>query len=109
MDDHYLIVSMKAVVWTRYGPPDVLEMREVMKPVPKEGEVLIRVHATSAFAGDCELRRFQVPLSLWLFTRLYMGLTRPKRVTILGQEMAGVVEAVGKEVSRSRPGTRFSG
>lgn len=87
----------------------MLEIREVMKPVPKEGEVLIRVHATSAFAGDCELRRFQVPPSLWLFTRLYVGLTRPKRVTILGQEMAGVVEAVGKSVSRFKTGDEVFG
>lgn len=100
---------MKAVVWTRYGPPDVLEMREVTKPVPNVGEILIRVHATSAFAGDCELRRFKVPPSLWLFTRLYMGLTRPKRVTILGQEMAGVVEAVGKDVSRFKTGDEVFG
>ncbi|MHC1681232.1 MAG: NAD(P)-dependent alcohol dehydrogenase [Methanomassiliicoccales archaeon] len=100
---------MKAVVWTRYGPPDVLKLKEVGKPVPKEDEVLIRVHATSAFAGDCELRRFQVVPSFWLVMRLYIGLTRPKRITILGQEVAGVVEAAGKGVSRFKVGDKVFG
>ncbi|MHC1708899.1 MAG: NAD(P)-dependent alcohol dehydrogenase [Methanomassiliicoccales archaeon] len=100
---------MKAVVWTRYGPPDVLELKEVGKPVPKEDEVLIRVHATSAFAGDCELRRFQVAPSYWLVMRFYIGLTRPKRITILGQEVAGVVEAAGKGVSRFKTGDKVFG
>jgi len=100
---------MKAIVWTRYGPPEVLEYRDVPKPVICKGEVLIRVYATSAFTGDCELRRFQVPSSLWLFTRLYLGLTRPKRVTILGQEMSGMVEAVGQGVSNFAAGDMVFG
>lgn len=100
---------MKAIVWTRYGPPEVLEYGEVPKPVPGKDEVLIRVYATSAFAGDCELRRFQIPPSLWLFTRLYIGLTRPIRVTILGQEMSGMVEAVGHNVSNFKFGDKVFG
>lgn len=100
---------MKAIVWTRYGPPDVLVLKDVPKPVPSKDEVLIRIFATSAFTGDCELRRFLVPPSLWLFTRLYMGLTRPKRVTILGQEMAGVVDEVGMNVSRFKAGDKVFG
>lgn len=100
---------MKAIVWTRYGPPDVLELKDVPKPIPGNDDVLIRVHATSAFAGDCELRRFKVPPSLWLFTRLYIGSIRPKRVTILGQELAGVVEKVGKDVTRFKAGDQVFG
>jgi len=100
---------MKAIIWTRYGPPDVLEMREVEKPIPRDDEVLIKVHAASAFAGDCELRRLHIARSVWPFLRLYIGLTRPKRITILGQEMAGEVESVGKNVARFRTGDRVFG
>ncbi len=95
---------MRAVVWTAYGPPGVLELREVPRPVPGDDEVLIRVHATSVFAGDCELRRFALPILFWLPLRFYLGLTRPRRVKVLGQELAGEVAAVGKGVSRYKPG-----
>jgi NADPH:quinone reductase-like Zn-dependent oxidoreductase len=91
---------MRAVVWTAYGPPEVLEVREVPRPVPKDDEVLIRVHATSVFAGDAELRRMGVALIFRFFLRLVMGLTRPKRLTILGQELAGEVVQVGRDVTR---------
>jgi NADPH:quinone reductase-like Zn-dependent oxidoreductase len=100
---------MKAVIWTKYGPPDVLKLEEVERPTPKNNEVLVKVHAASAFAGDCELRRFQVPPSIWLFLRLYIGVTRPKRITILGQEMAGVIEAKGKDVTMFRQGEEVFG
>ncbi len=90
---------MKAVIWTGYGPPDVLNLGEVEKPTPKDNEVLVKVHAASANTGDCELRRFHIAPTLWPWLRLYIGLTRPKRITVLGQDMAGVIESVGKDVT----------
>ncbi len=94
---------MKAIVWTKYGSPDGLHLREVEKPIPKDNEVLIRVHATTVTAGDCEIRSFKLPLWIRLPIRLYMGVINP-RDKILGQELAGEIEAVGKEVSQFKPG-----
>jgi NADPH:quinone reductase-like Zn-dependent oxidoreductase len=84
---------MKAIVWTKYGPPEGLELREVDKPTPKADEVLIKVRATTVTAGDCEARRLEFPLGLGLAIRLYAGLTRPVRLTILGQELAGTLQS----------------
>ncbi len=95
---------MRAVVWTRYGPPEVLQLREVAKPVPKANEVLVRVRAATVTLGDCEFRSLSFPLHLRLPLRLYAGLIRPARITILGQELAGEVEAVGEAVTRFKPG-----
>lgn len=64
---------MKAIVWTRYGPPEALQLQDVDKPTPKDDEVLIRVHATTVTAGDCEMRRLELPLMLSLPMRLYAG------------------------------------
>ncbi len=89
---------MKAIVWTEYGPPDVLQLREVEKPAPKKDEVLIRIYATTVYAGDCELRSLKFPLLMSLPMRIYVGLRKPRRITILGQELAGEIEAVGKDV-----------
>ncbi len=88
---------MKAIVWTKYGPPDGLQRQEVEKPTPKDNEVLIKVHATTVTAGDCEMRSLKFPLLLRLPLRLYNGLRKPKRITILGQELAGKIEDVGKD------------
>lgn len=90
---------MKAMIWTQYGPPEVLQLQEVVKPAPKENEVLIKIHATTVVLGDCELRSLNLPLMYRLPMRLYVGPSRPQRIKILGQELAGEVEAVGSGVS----------
>ena len=95
---------MKAIVWTKYGPPEGLQLQEVEKPFPKDNEVLIRIHATTVTAGDCEMRSLKLPLFLSFPTRMYVGFRRPTRVKIIGQEMAGETEAVGKDVSLFKPG-----
>jgi len=89
---------MKAIVWTKYGSPDVLQLKEVAKPTPKDNEVLVKIHAATVTAGDCELRSLKFPLFLSLPMRIYMGLRKPKRITILGQELAGEIESAGKDV-----------
>jgi NADPH:quinone reductase-like Zn-dependent oxidoreductase len=96
-------MMMKAAVNTRYGSPDVLEIRHVPKPEPKAGEVLVKVYATSVTRSDCGLRRPHPQL-----VRLFAGLLRPKR-TILGIDFAGVVEAVGVGVTSFKPGDRVFG
>jgi 2-desacetyl-2-hydroxyethyl bacteriochlorophyllide A dehydrogenase len=100
---------MKAIVWTAYGPPDVLRFGEVETPVPREDEVRIRVHATTVTAGDCELRALKLPFYYALPMRLYVGLRKPTRVTIPGMELAGEVESTGRTVTRFRPGDRVFG
>lgn len=94
---------MKVVRCTGYGPPEVLEYGEADKPVPRDSEVLVRVCATTVTAGDCEIRSFTFPILLWLPMRLFMGLIRPRN-PILGMECSGVIEAVGKQVTRFREG-----
>jgi 2-desacetyl-2-hydroxyethyl bacteriochlorophyllide A dehydrogenase len=100
---------MKAIVWTKYGPPDGLQLKEVEKPVPKDDEILIKVHATTITAGDCEMRRLELPLMLSFPVRLYAGFLRPKRIPILGQELAGEVEEVGENVRSFKVGDQVFG
>jgi len=95
---------MKAIAWTEYGPPDVLQLKEVEKPAPKEDEVLIRIYATTVTAGDCEQRSLKLPIWYRLPMRAYVGFKRPERITILGMELAGEIEAVGKDVKLFRKG-----
>jgi NADPH:quinone reductase-like Zn-dependent oxidoreductase len=96
---------MRAIVCTDYGPPEVLRLRDVRKPVPKNDEVLVRIRATTVSAADCELRRFDFAPWIWLPMRLAFGIFRPRR-RVLGQELAGDVESVGREVRSVRKGDR---
>lgn len=95
---------MKAIVFDRYGPPEVLHIAEVAKPVPKDGEVLVRVRATTVCAGDVRLRR-----AAPFFLRAYSGLLRPSKIRILGMEFAGTVESVSTRAGLFRPGDEVFG
>jgi NADPH:quinone reductase-like Zn-dependent oxidoreductase len=98
---------MQAIVWTRYGPPEGLELQEVPKPAPRDGEVLIRIHATTVTAADCQLRSLKIPLPFRLALRMYLGLSRTRNL-ILGQELAGEIEAVGQDVDRFKVGDQVT-
>lgn len=107
---------MKAIVYTKYGAPDVLRLEEVEKPAPRDNEVLIRVHATSVNYGDLVARnfkaisprKFNMPLLFWLFAKIFFGFRKPK-ITILGSEFAGKIESVGKDVKSFKQGDRVFG
>ena len=94
---------MQAVVYARYGAPEVLQLVDIPKPQPEANEVLIRVHATSVTIGDVRMRSFTVPRGQWLFARLYLGVLKPRR-PILGMELAGEIEAIGSAVTRFQVG-----
>jgi NADPH:quinone reductase-like Zn-dependent oxidoreductase len=100
---------MKAIVWTKYGSPDVLQLREVEKPSPKDNEVLIKIVATTVTAGDCEMRALNFPIYLSLAMRLWRGLIKPRGISILGTELAGEIEAVGEDVERFKVGDQVFG
>jgi NADPH:quinone reductase-like Zn-dependent oxidoreductase len=107
---------MKAIVYTEYGPPDVLQLQEVEKPAPQDDEVLVRVYATTVNVGDIwarnfkgmSPRKFTMPLLFWLPARLYFGFTKPK-INILGNEFAGEIEAIGTAVTRFQKGDQVFG
>ena len=90
---------MRAVVCTKYGPPEVLQLREVEKPVPKDGEILVKVVATTVHVGDTRIRAFSIPTAEWLPARLVLGIRGPRKA-VLGMELAGFVESAGKDVKR---------
>jgi NADPH:quinone reductase-like Zn-dependent oxidoreductase len=97
---------MKAIIWTRYGPPEVLQLKEVRKPIPKENDVIIKIHSTTVTTGDCETRELKLPFYISFPMRVFFGLIKPKRVKILGQELAGEIESVGQAVSKFKKGDR---
>ena len=100
---------MKAVVYTRYGSPDVLQLKEVEKPAPRGNEVLIKVHAAEVTKGDCELRSFNFAVKwFWLPLRVAFGILAPRK-QVLGGYFSGEVESVGKEVSKFKPGDQIFG
>ncbi len=94
---------MKAIVASQYGGPEVLQLEEVRKPTPKDNEILVKVHATTVTAADFRMRSFTVPAAVWIPARLALGITKPRQ-PIFGSELAGVVEAVGKNVTRFKVG-----
>jgi NADPH:quinone reductase-like Zn-dependent oxidoreductase len=90
---------MKAIVYEKYGPPEVLQLKEVEKPTPKNNEVLVKVYATAVTSGDCRMRSFNVPVMQWLPARLILGLKKPRN-PILGLWLAGEIETAGKAVKK---------
>jgi NADPH:quinone reductase-like Zn-dependent oxidoreductase len=101
---------MKAIICTRYGPPEVLQLQEVEKPTPKDNEVLVRVHATTVTASDCIVRGFKLPRwsPLGLMMGLMVGFTGPRN-PILGMVLAGEVESAGKVIDYTKQDAPDSG
>jgi NADPH:quinone reductase-like Zn-dependent oxidoreductase len=96
---------MKAILYTKYGPSEVLRLADIPRPTPREREVLVKIHATTVTIGDTIMRSLNIPVPGWqkIMARLYLGWSKPKR-PILGMELAGEVESVGKNVTRFKPG-----
>ena len=100
---------MKAIVYTKYGPPEVLQVKEIQKPIPKEDEVLIKVRAAEVTKADCEMRSFKFAVMwFWLPLRIAIGILKPRK-PVLGGYFAGEVESVGKEVSKFKKGDKIFG
>ncbi|MDZ5606946.1 NAD(P)-dependent alcohol dehydrogenase [Bacillus pseudomycoides] len=97
---------MKAIVCTKYGPPDVLQLKEVKKPIPRDNEILVKIHATTVTSGDCRIRGFNSPILYWIPMRIILGLRKPRK-PILGVELAGEIEAIGKNVTQFKKGDQI--
>ncbi len=95
--------KMKAIICTKYGRPERLQLKEVEKPVPADNEILVKIHAANVSISDCIVRSGKVKLLLWLPMRIFVGFKRPRRA-ILGFELAGTIEATGQKVKRFKPG-----
>ncbi|UCE45425.1 MAG: NAD(P)-dependent alcohol dehydrogenase, partial [Methanobacteriota archaeon] len=91
-------MKMKAIVCTKYGPPDVLQLKEVDKPSPKPNEVLIKIHTSTVTTGDCRIRSFTFASWFWLPGRIMFGITKPRK-EIPGWELSGEIESTGKNVT----------
>ena len=108
--------KMKAIVCTKYGPPEVLQLQEVEKPIPKNNEVLIKINTTAVTASDCIIRSFTMPGDhkfpkkqiMGLMMRLYVGFTKPKN-PILGLVLSGEIESVGKDIKQYKKGDQVYG
>ena len=100
--------KMKAIICTKYGPPEVLKMKEVEKPAPKDDEVLIKIFATAVTASDIFIRGSQIPIQFWIPMRIMMGLTKPRK-SIIGLVLAGKIESVGKNIKRFKLGDQVYG
>jgi len=100
---------MKAIIWTKYGSPDGLQLQEVEKPMPKDNEVLVKIHAATASRADTEFRGMKLPFLFALPIRIYLGVIRPTRIRILGTEFAGEVVAIGKNVTQFQTGDQVYG
>lgn len=94
---------MKAIVANQYGGPEVLQLKEIGKPAPRDNEILIKVHATTVTAADFRMRSFTVPTALWVPARIALGITKPRQ-PIFGSELSGEVEAIGQNVTRFKIG-----
>jgi NADPH:quinone reductase-like Zn-dependent oxidoreductase len=99
---------MRAVVCTRYGPPEVLQLAELPEPVPRRDQVRIKMRATAVTSSDCLVRSLNLPLGMRIAARLAVGMTRPRR-RVLGMVVAGEIDAVGKDVSRFTEGDQVFG
>ncbi|MGJ3197477.1 NAD(P)-dependent alcohol dehydrogenase [Peribacillus frigoritolerans] len=97
---------MKAMVCTKYGSPDVLELKEVVKPSPKDNEILVKVHAATVASGDVRVRSFNSPFLLWLPMRIFLGLRKPRK-PILGVELSGEIEGTGRNVTKFKKGDQI--
>jgi len=98
--------KMKAIVCTKYGPPEVLQLKEVEKPTPKDNEVLIKIHAAAVTVSDCIVRSGKVNILLWIPMRIFIGFRRPRK-PVLGLELAGEIDAIGKDVKRFKKGDQI--
>ena len=96
---------MKTVICTKYGLPEVLKLIEVEKPVPADNQVLIKIHATTCHIGDVRVRSFDIPFPFNIPFRFYLGLFKPKQ-PVLGMELAGEIESVGKDVKKFKAGDK---
>jgi len=99
---------MKAIICTKYGPPEVLQLKEVVKPTPKDNEVLIKIYATAVTASDIFIRSSQLPIQFLIPMRLMLGLTKPRK-SIIGLVLAGEIESAGKEIKRFKKGDQVYG